>query len=185
MRFKELSLPGCFEIKPIILEDTRGRFIKTFHKPTFLDQGLESPEAEEYYTTSDANVLRGLHFQTPPMDHVKLVYCVSGRVLDVVLDIRLGSPTYGKHVTLELSHEQANMIYIPRGIAHGFCVLEGPATMVYRASEVYSCNHDKGVLWHSAGISWPTQNPVISDRDREFPEFAAFESPFEYAGEQE
>lgn len=175
-------MQGCFEIQPNVFEDVRGRLIKTFHAPTFMDQGLESPGAEEYVTTSKVNVLRGLHFQVPPMDHVKLVYCVAGRVLDVVLDIRVGSPTYGKHVTVELSGEQANMIYIPRGMAHGFYVSEGPATMVYRVSKVYSCEHDKGILWDSADIFWPTENPVISVRDSRFPEFVSFESPFVYVG---
>lgn len=181
MRFRQLQLQGCFEIQPYVFDDVRGRFVKTYHLPTFREQGVEAPEAEEYVTTSNVNVLRGLHFQVPPMDHVKVVYCISGRVLDVVLDIRVGSPTYGKHVTTELSGEQANMIYIPRGMAHGFYVLEGPAIMVYRVSKVYSRDHDKGILWNSAGILWPTRSPIISDRDSEFPEFVAFDSPFDYA----
>ena len=123
-------------------------------------------------------VLRGLHFQRPPHDHEKIVYCTDGGVLDVVVDLRAGSPVYGKHVMIELTADKANMIYIPRGLAHGFYVTTKSATMHYKVSTQYAQSHDTGILWNSAGIDWPDDNPVLSSRDQSFSTFSDFESPF-------
>lgn len=158
----------------------RGRFVKVFHKQTFAEKGLETHFAEEYYSISHKNVIRGLHFQLPPMDHVKMVYCVQGEVLDVVLDLRVGSPTYGEHVLFELSAAKANSIYIPKGMAHGFCAVSELAILVYKVGTIYSPNHDAGVLWNSAGIAWPTKQPILSARDQSFPTLDKFISPFRY-----
>ena len=173
----QTALPGCFEIQPIVRGDSRGRFVKTFHANTFNELSLETEFPEQYYSVSAAGVLRGLHFQTPPMDHNKLVYCTSGRILDAVLDIRLDSPTFGKSITLELSAAKANMIYIPKGMAHGFYSITD-ATVAYNVSTVYSPEHDAGILWNSAGIDWAVSDPSLSERDRLFEPFDQFESPF-------
>jgi len=177
---KHSKIPGCFEIIPEVFNDGRGTFIKTFHNGVFKENRLEINFAEEYYSLSCKGVLRGLHFQLPPMDHVKLVYCVSGMVLDAVVDLRVGFRTYGEFETFELSAEKANMIYIPKGLAHGFYVLSESAIMMYKVSTVYSPEHDTGILWSSVGIPWPDKMPIISKRDSEFKSFTDFKSPFIY-----
>lgn len=174
------SIPGCVEIRPHVHEDDRGRFVKVWHRHVFADAGLNTEYAEEYYSASRQGVIRGLHFQSPPMDHVKLVYCVAGRAQDAVLDLRLGSPTYGCHALIELSAQTGNMVYIPEGLAHGFCALSETATLVYKVSSVHSPEHDCGVLWNSAGIPWSVTDPILSERDRAHPPFGAFLSPFNY-----
>lgn len=178
--FKESKIAGCFEIQPKVFEDERGRFVKIFHEQAFAAQGLETNFAEEYYTVSNKNVIRGLHFQVPPMDHAKIVYCVAGEVLDVVVDLRKGSPTYGHYAQFELSVNKANGVYIPKGMAHGFCALSEQAIMVYKVSTIYSPAHDTGLLWNSAGISWPTSKVIVSARDQNFSTLKQFISPFRY-----
>lgn len=178
VNIRKTKIPGCFEILTKIIKDERGFFIKTFHQDVFVDNGLETHFAEEYYSYSHKGVLRGLHFQLPPFDHVKLVYCISGKVLDVVVDLRIGSPTYGDFEIFELSQERANMIYIPKGLAHGFYVLSDSSIMMYKVSTIYSPEHDTGILWNSIDIPWPDENPIISERDSKFVSFAEFKSPF-------
>lgn len=175
---KPSILSGCFELHPKAFEDARGRFVKVFHEQEFIAQGLEHSFAEEYYSVSYKNVIRGLHFQLPPMDHVKMVYCVEGEVIDAVVDLRVDSATYGQYALFNLSAAKANSIYIPKGMAHGFCVRSDRAIMVYKVSAVYSPEHDAGVLWNSVGIPWPAEQPCISDRDQGFPALSEFKSPF-------
>jgi len=184
IEIKQTEIPGCFEIFPKVFRDERGVFVKTFHEDVLRERGLETRFAEEYYSFSHKRVLRGLHFQLPPKDHVKLVYCVSGKVLDAVVDLRVGSPTYGEFETFELSSEKANMIYIPKGLAHGFYVLSESAIMMYKVTTVYSPEHDTGILWNSVGIPWPDLNPIISKRDSEFKSFRDFKSPFIYQNDK-
>lgn len=180
---KPTKIPGCFEITTKIFRDERGLFVKTFHEDVFREYGLETHFAEEYYSFSHKRVLRGLHFQLPPMDHVKLVYCVAGKVLDVVVDLRINSPTYSDFLIFEISSERANMVYVPKGLAHGFYVLSEKAIMMYKVTTVYSPEHDTGILWNSVGIPWPVENPVVSKRDSELVAFKDFKSPFVYQGE--
>jgi len=175
---KPSKLSGCFELQPKTFDDARGRFVKVFHEQAFAAQGLATNFAEEYYSTSYRDVIRGLHFQLPPMDHVKMVFCVLGEVLDAVVDLRVGSPTYGQYDLFELSAAKANSVYIPKGMAHGFCTRSEQAIMVYKVSTVYSPAHDAGVLWSSVEIPWQVEQPCISDRDQCFPALAQFKSPF-------
>lgn len=175
------GIEGCYEIQPRIFDDLRGRFVKVFHHNEYTKLGLETSFAEEYYSTSHRGVIRGMHFQAPPSDHVKVVYCVHGEVQDVVLDLRLGSPTYGQATVITLSASQGNFIYIPKGLAHGFCSTSEIATMVYKVSVVYDSQADTGVLWNSFGHSWPIIDPVISNRDANFIPFSKFKTPFLYA----
>lgn len=177
---RESGIPGCLEIQPSIHEDARGRFVKVFHEGEFRKLGLEAGFCEEYYTTSKQGVIRGLHFQAPPADHVKLVYCTDGNVFDVVVDIRKGSPHFAQFDSFELSAEKGNAIYIPRGLAHGFCVTSASATLVYKVSSVHSPTHDKGIAWNSIEIPWPIEFPLISERDRHLPLLAEYCSPFTY-----
>lgn len=172
------KIPGCYELQPRVLKDQRGYFVKTFHHDIFAEYGLETNFAEEYYSFSHQRVLRGLHFQLPPYEHTKLVYCVLGEVLDVVVDLRIGSPTVGQFVTFELSVEKANIIYIAPGLAHGFYVNSNSAIMVYKVTTVYSPEHDGGIRWDSVGIPWPDNHPILSERDRGFVPLHEFKSPF-------
>ena len=176
--FQQSKIIGCYEVQPLIYDDKRGRFVKVYHYDSFINRSLETNFVEEYYSISHKNVIRGLHFQLPPFDHVKLVYCVVGEVLDVVVDLRMGSPTYGQHALFELNARKANSIYIPKGMAHGFCVLSEQAIMVYKVSTIYSPLHDTGLLWNSAGIPWPIMQPCISERDNNFPSLAELETQF-------
>jgi dTDP-4-dehydrorhamnose 3,5-epimerase len=174
----ETSIPGCFELTLSKFKDDRGLFVKIFHEEESQKNGLVTCFAEEFYTVSRKGVLRGMHFQTPPHDLIKVVFCVSGSVLDAVVDLRVGSPTYGKYATFELNAERANMLYIPSGLAHGFYATSEAATMVYKVTAVHAPDHDAGILWSSAGIPWPDRNPIISKRDSSFPGLQEYISPF-------
>lgn len=172
------AISGCFQILPKIQKDDRGSFIKVFNESFFRENNLETSFSEGFYSHSRQRVLRGLHFQAPPKDQAKLVYCVHGKVLDVAIDIRHGSPTFGKHITLELSEKTGNVLYLPKGLAHGFYTLSKKAIMVYHVTSTYSQQHDTGILWNSANIDWPDLNPITSPRDNQFPALSEFTSPF-------
>ena len=182
MEFLKQTIPGVYEIRPRVLTDSRGAFVKTFHGDKFMEAGLEMRFLEEYYSVSRRGVLRGLHFQTPPQDHAKLVYCVSGSVMDAVVDLRVGSPTLGEYAMFELGGDMANMVYVPNGLAHGFYVTSHSAIVVYKTTSVYARAHDAGIRWDSAGIPWPDSHPIISERDRGLVKLREFESPFEFGG---
>lgn len=177
----ETTIPGVLELRPKVHRDIRGAFVKLFHKGALDASGIETGIAEIYYSVSERNVVRGLHFQLPPHDHAKFVTCISGAAYDVALDLRQNSPAYGRHHALTLSAGEANVIYVPRGVAHGFCVTDGPATLLYMTTTVHAPEHDAGIRWDSAGIDWPVAEPVLSDRDRNLPALAAFDSPFRYS----
>lgn len=161
-------------------KDNRGSFVKTFHKDVFAKHGLVTEFAEEYYSVSHQGVLRGMHFQTPPYEHFKLVYCLAGKVLDAIVDLRIGSPTYKESATFELSAEFGNMLYIAPGMAHGFYALTDEVVMQYKVTTGYVPEHDGGIRWDSAGIPWLDSAPVISDRDSCLLALAAFDSPFHF-----
>jgi len=182
MRVEGTLIPGCYQIFPQIRTDARGRFVKTLHEKVFADHGLVTEFVEEYYSVSHKGVLRGMHFQTPPHEHFKLVYCLDGKVLDAMVDLRVGSPTYRQAATIELSAELGNMLYIAPGVAHGFYALTD-AIMQYKVTTIYAPDNDAGIRWDSAGIDWPDAAPLVSERDANFPRLDEFVSPFVYAGE--
>lgn len=177
---KPTKIPGCLEILPTVFQDQRGIFVQTLHQEEFAKLGLAINFAEEFYSVSHRGVLRGLHFQVPPHDHFKLVYCLQGKAFDATVDLRSGSPTYGQYVTFELDPKKGSMIYIPSGLAHGFYALEDNTLMVYKVTTVYSPEYDTGIRWDSVGIAWPDSNPVVSERDCKFDRFDEFETPFIY-----
>jgi len=179
-RFDPLPIPGSFLIETDILADNRGCFVKLFQSSQFSNAGLEIDFAEEYYSVSSVGVIRGLHFQIPPADHVKVVHCIYGSAFDVVVDLRVGSPTYQNSYTTVLSENDGRMIYIPRGCAHGFQALADETIVHYRVSSEYAPLHDAGIRWDSANIQWPKQMTSVSDRDMGFPSFGDFHSPFKY-----
>jgi dTDP-4-dehydrorhamnose 3,5-epimerase len=174
----ETGIKGCYELRPAVVNDQRGYFAKIFHRPLWEELGLSTDFAEEYLTYSVPGVLRGLHFQIPPMHCHKVVLCLQGRVWDAAVDLRKDSPSFGQHVAVELSGAKANAIYLPAGLAHGFCVTGTEALLYYKVSSVYSPEHDAGIRWDSANVSWPISDPVLSDRDLKLPSFAEFDSPF-------
>jgi dTDP-4-dehydrorhamnose 3,5-epimerase len=180
LRFISCRLPGCFLITFPHFRDHRGLFVKSFQRSAFEAHGLECDFTESFYTESGENVLRGMHFQIPPADHAKLVYCMSGAIHDVALDLRVGSPTYGEHEAYDLSAEYNNAVYLPSGMAHGFFVRSAPALVVYEVTSEHSPSHDTGILWNSFGASWPQSAPIISARDEGLTPLAQFESPFRF-----
>ena len=181
MKIHSTPIPECVVVQPAVFTDQRGRFVKVFHEGAFAEHGLVTHFAEAYYSVSRKGVLRGMHFQKPPSDHTKLVYCTQGAILDAVVDLRRGSPTYGKHFTIELNAAAAAMLYVPRGMAHGFVVLSEEATVAYQVETVHSPQDDAGIAWNSCGIAWPVTAPVLSVRDGQFPSLADFATPFEYS----
>ncbi|MCP4292703.1 MAG: dTDP-4-dehydrorhamnose 3,5-epimerase [bacterium] len=183
MEIRPTSLPGCLEILVPAFKDNRGSFVKTFNQDFFTEHGLTTNWQEEYYSFSNKDVLRGLHFQTPPFDHEKIVHCAAGRAFDVVVDLRTGSPTYGQYLTLTLDSRKANMLYIPRGMAHGFMALEEHTLMMYKVASVHAPDNDKGILWDSCGIPWPDREPIISERDLQWPTLEDYLSPFVFTPE--
>jgi dTDP-4-dehydrorhamnose 3,5-epimerase len=164
---------------PKVFTDNRGDFVKTYQAEAFSELGISFTPVEEFFSTSHKGVLRGMHFQLPPHEHDKLVYCVRGRVLDVLLDLRKDSPTYGKSVSAELSRENHHQLYIPRGVAHGFLSMEDESVLVYKTTTVHAPSYDTGIRWDSFGFQWPEGgNFIISTRDQQFPHQQAFNSPF-------
>ena len=173
---KEL-LPGCFLLQPNRFEDSRGSFVKTYHEGLCKTLGVNLEIREEFYSVSRKNVIRGMHFQLPPHEHDKLVYCTRGAVMDVLLDLRKG-PGYGKVVSAELSGENAHLVFIPKGIAHGFAALTDEALMLYKTSTVHAPESDCGIRWDSFGFDWGIAEPIISTRDQQHSVLADFVSPF-------
>ncbi|HOS15447.1 MAG TPA: dTDP-4-dehydrorhamnose 3,5-epimerase [Bacteroidales bacterium] len=179
MEIEVTSLPKLLLLKNNILQDNRGCFYKSFNREFFVKNGLDSDFKESYYSVSHKNVIRGMHFQTPPFEHTKLVYVSQGAILDVVLDLRESSPTYGKFASFELNANKGTSLYIPKGMAHGFCAKENNTIVNYLQTSVYSKDNDCGILFNSFNFDWPIIQPIVSERDLSFPSFQQFKTPFE------
>ena len=170
-------LRGCWLMPLKRLVDARGAFVKTFARANF-EQVLGTFEfKEEFYSQSKSGVIRGMHFQAPPADHTKLVFCAMGSALDVLLDLRKG-PDYGKVASVTLSGEAPNLLAIPPGIAHGFRALSDETILVYKTSCEYAPQHDAGIRWDSFGFDWGADAPILSERDLAHPSLSDFISPF-------
>lgn len=178
MKIADTAIAGCFEITPEIRSDDRGTFVKYFQRSEFSERGLITEFAEEYHSFSVRNVVRGLHFQSPPHSHIKMVLCLTGTIFDAVVDLRVGSPTYGRHFSTELSASNAKVLYIPEGLAHGYSVCSESAVVLYKVTSAYAPAHDKGIRWNSAGIAWENSTPITSERDQKLPALSDFVSPF-------
>ncbi len=181
-RLAETAIPGCAEITYRHFEDERGAFVKVFQASVFERHGLPGGYAEIFHSSSRRDVIRGLHFQTPPHDIGKLVTCVGGAAWDVVVDLRAGSPAFGRHATFELSADRATAVVVPLGCAHGFLARTDDAVVLYTATGEFSPEHDAGIRWDSAGIDWPLQgrDPIVSGRDAALPALADFDTPFTF-----
>lgn len=175
---KSLSLSGLRLLTLPHSEDGRGAFIKTFHQSALQAAGIDFNLKESYYSFSKKDVIRGMHFQLPPHQHAKIVFCPVGEILDVALDLRRNSPTYGQHLATKLSRENHQALYIPEGFAHGFKALTDGAMTYYLVSSGYHPASDTGIRFDSFGMDWQVTAPVMSERDKGFVTFQEFESPF-------
>ena len=169
MEIRERQLKGVFEItlKPHL--DGRGFFMRTYDQTLFKEVGLEWNWVQENHSRSEQKgIIRGLHFQLPPYAETKLIRCINGVVLDVFVDLRKNSETFGQWDSIELSAENKKMIFIPRGFAHGFCTLTEISEVIYKVDNYYSPEHEVGLLWndHDIGIDWPVKNPILSEKDQ-------------------
>jgi dTDP-4-dehydrorhamnose 3,5-epimerase len=158
--------------------DERGFFTKRFREDAFKEAGLPTHFAETYIVKSKKDVLRGMHFQTPPHGQGKLVYAAQGKILDVGVDIRKGSPTFGQHFAVELDAEKGNGLYLPIGFAHGYLALTEGAIVNYASTDIFYKEHDGGIRWDSAGVDWPIEHPLLSEKDQAAPALVDFDSPF-------
>ncbi len=178
MIFKPSSLQGALILDLPAFTDERGLFVKTFHETMFRESGIVFALRESYFSHSVKDVIRGMHFQLPPHGHSKVVFCPQGAILDVIVDLRKESPTYGQYEAQELSSVNHRALYIPEGFAHGFKSLTDDAVTYYLVSSEYSREHDTGIRYDSFGFDWDVPSPVMSPRDRSFVVLEDFDSPF-------
>ena len=174
MKILETALPGVLVIEPRVFRDDRGFFLESFNADRFAQHGLPTVFRQDNHSHSMKGVLRGLHYQLR-RPQGKLVSVIRGRVFDVAVDIRRGSPTFGEWYGTVLTEEDPRYLWIPPGFAHGFCTLSDVADFVYKCTEVYVGEDDRGVLWSdpSIGIQWPISNPVLSEKDQRMPTLSA------------
>ena len=170
MRIEETFIPGLKLIHLKKFTDSRGCFLKVFNAEFFKENDLESNFKESYYSISQKDVIRGMHFQIPPFEHTKLVYLNQGKIVDVILDIRKTSQTYGQYFSMELQTTNPVLIYIPIGCAHGFLSLEDNTMVTYLQSSCYNQTCDKGIKYNSFGKDWGIEHAIMSDRDLTFPD---------------
>lgn len=178
MEINETFIQNLYLINYKSFNDNRGEFVKTIHRNYFQERGLEYTFNESFFSVSNKNVIRGMHFQVPPDEHSKLIYLISGRIIDVVLDIRKQSPTYGKYFCIELSTQLRQGLYIGKGLAHGFLSLTDNSVVEYHTTSVHSTQNESGIHFDSFGFDWNSKDPIISDRDLNFKSFHIFNSPF-------
>lgn len=182
MEVIKTDIEGVVIIEPRIFEDARGYFFESFSQREFEEKVGKIVFVQDNESKSSYGVMRGLHFQRPPFTQSKLVRCVKGAVLDVAVDLRKGSPTYGKHVAVELTEDNHRQFFIPQGFAHGFAVLSDEAVFQYKCDNFYAPQADGGIsiLDESLGIDWkiPTEKAILSEKDTKHPLLKDFDSPF-------
>lgn len=180
--FKHLAIPEVILIEPKIFRDERGFFMETFKYSDFALMGMKEYFVQDNCSRSLYGVLRGLHYQKNPCSQGKLVQCTNGKIFDVAVDIRKGSPTYGSYVSAELSGENSHMLYVPPGFAHGFVVLSKSADVVYKCTREYSPEDDRGIIWNDPyiNIQWPVKDPVLSEKDSKHPLLKDADNNFEH-----
>jgi dTDP-4-dehydrorhamnose 3,5-epimerase len=180
MTITETKLPGLLVIDPKVFGDERGYFFESFNQKVFEAAGLETNFLQDKESKSARGVLRGLHFQAPPFEQGKLVRVARGAVMDVSVDIRKASPTYGKWESFELSEHNKRMLWIPPGFAHGFVSLEDDTIFIYKCTNIYHSESEGSVRWNDQdlGIVWGVDDPVVSEKDQQAPLFSELRSPF-------
>ena len=184
MKFIKTEIPEVIIIEPTVFGDDRGYFLESYNKKAF-EENIESVNfVQDNESKSSKGVLRGLHFQKPPFTQAKLVRCIEGEVLDVAVDIRRGSPTYGKYVAVKLTGENKKQLYVPIGFAHGFVVLSETAVFAYKVDNRYAPEYDGGIIWNdeTIQIDWNlSENEIkLSDKDVKLPTLASLDNPFMY-----
>lgn len=185
MKVSETKLPGVKLIDPAVFGDHRGFFMESYNAATFAEHGIDNNFIQDNHSLSvEAGVLRGMHYQLNPKAQTKLVRVATGAIYDVVVDIRQGSPTYGQWQGFILSASNKCQLLVPRGFAHGFCTIMPNTEVLYKVDELYSPEHDRGIAWDDPALSidWPTQKPVLSDKDAKHPPLADAEANFTYEG---
>ena len=184
MQVETTALPGVMLLIPVRHGDARGFFAETWNRDRFAAAGIDAQFAQDNHSLSaQANTVRGLHFQAPPRAQGKLVRCGRGALFDVAVDIRRGSPSYGRWVGAELSFDNGHMLWIPPGFAHGFATREPGTEIVYKCTDTYSPDQDGAIAWDSCGVDWGlTGEPILSDKDRSATPLSEFDSPFEWTG---
>jgi dTDP-4-dehydrorhamnose 3,5-epimerase len=181
VKVERLAIPDVLLIEPARFGDSRGFFSEVWSRRALAQHGLEAEFVQDNHSLSrEVGVVRGLHFQTPPAAQGKLVRVVRGAILDVAVDIREGSPTFGRHVAAVLSAENWRQLWVPRGFAHGFATLEPDTEVIYKVDAYYDRAADAGILWNdpALGIEWPVTEAVLSDKDRAAPRLADIPPPF-------
>jgi dTDP-4-dehydrorhamnose 3,5-epimerase len=180
--FTLLAIPDVILIKPRVFSDNRGFFLETYKKTEFARAGIAKHFLQDNHSFSRRDVLRGLHYQIEPFAQGKLVRCIKGRIFDVAVDIRKGSPSYGKWVSAELSDSNHCILYLPPGFAHGLAVLSSTAEVSYKCSCEYSPDHDRGIIWNDPdiGIEWPVKVPILSEKDLAHPPLKEADNNFIY-----
>lgn len=178
MELIKTEFKGLYLIQHKVFEDQRGLFIKTYNQTQFKDFGIDLQIKERYFSISHKNVIRGMHFQIPPQEHIKLVTVMQGAILDVVLDLRKNSETYGKYFQVRIDAKDGVTIYIPKGFAHGFLALTEYSLVEYNQTSGYDQASDAGIRFDSFGFDWGISSPIVSSRDLDFAEFKKFNSPF-------
>jgi len=170
MRITEIKLPGVLIIQPDIFEDPRGFFMETYHRKKYAGEGLDLSFVQDNLSYSTIGTLRGLHYQYPNAQ-AKLVQAIKGEIFDVAVDIRQGSPTFGQWTGVHLSDENKRQLFVPEGFAHGFCVLSDTAFVVYKCTDFYAPESEKGIIWSDPdiGIDWPVKEPMLSPKDSQYP----------------
>ena len=174
MKIEKTALDGVYVINNFNASDDRGLFVKTFSKTSFQKNNLNFEIRESYYSISNKNVIRGMHFQSPPYDHEKLVYVVKGSILDVIVDLRKKSKTYKQHISINLSEDNRKSVFIPKGFAHGFKSEKEGTITVYNVATEYNPDFDKGIKFDSFGFNWGSIDIVMSNRDKGFPILDSF-----------
>lgn len=171
MKTEELGIPGVRLIRLNRYRDARGSNLSTYRRSEYKEAGIKEEFTQDLLSYSKRNVLRGLHYQKPPKAQAKLVAVLEGKIFDVVVDLRRGSGSYRKWLGVILSSEHSEMLYIPKGLAHGFCVLSDRALVMYKLSAEFEPSLDAGIVWNDPqiGVKWPVGSPIISRRDASLP----------------
>lgn len=182
MKIIKTPIPDLVVIEPSVFNDQRGYFFEAYNQERYFNNDMNMLFVQDNESKSGKNVLRGLHFQKPPFAQGKLVRVIQGKVLDVAVDIRKGSPTYGQYHAVELDAIYKRMFYIPEGFAHGFLTLEDDTIFSYKCTNYYNKESEGSLLWsdETIGVEWDIENPILSEKDKIGPLFKDFQSPFTY-----
>ena len=182
--FKRLSIPDVILVEPQLFSDDRGFFYESFRESDFFSNGIDKKFVQDNFSHSVNGVIRGLHFQKAPKAQTKLVTVLKGKIFDVAADIRKNSPTYGKWVSEILSSDTHNLLYVPEGFAHGFCVISDEADVLYKVSNEYSQEHERSIIWNDPklDIQWPIKKPIVSNKDNKLSPLENLDNDFVYQG---